>query len=214
MDPLDPPQSEKASDLQSPGSSAFSNGSGTFVGCWSIAWTFNVVSLASFGGGLTAFARQKLVDDRKWLTDDDFLQALAICQILPGPNTINLAVFIGSRLRGLRGAVAAFLGLLTIPIIIVLIAGGLYFDNHTVPQVKAVLNGLAAAAAGMAFGLALKLGVKHVKDPVFMAFAIVTFVTVGLMRFSMIPVTLTMVPFAIWVFSRLDRVRKAGEDIQ
>jgi len=167
-----------------------------------IALAFNKVSMVSFGGGLTAFARNILVDEKKWLTDEDFLQALSVCQILPGPNTINLATFLGSRLLGWRGSLAALTGLLLIPFLIVLGVTMLYFDNHEVPAVKSTMNGLAAAAAGMSFGLALKLLGKYIKDPLFMTFGVIKFMLVGFYRFSMIPVLFCLLPPAIYLYAR------------
>lgn len=180
---------------------------------WQIALAFNKVSMVSFGGGLTAFARNILVDEKRWLTDEDFLQALSVCQILPGPNTINLATFIGSRLRGWSGSLAALAGLLLIPFLIVLGVTILYFDNHEIPAVKSTMQGLAAAAAGMSFGLGLKLLGRYLKDPAFLIFGSITFVLVGFYRISLIPVVLFLVPPAIayfvWKSKKLRQDREA-----
>jgi len=170
-----------------------------------IALTFNQIALSSFGGGLNSFARIVLVDRKAWLTDDEFLEALSVCQILPGPNTVNMAVFIGSRLRGWRGAIAAFFGLITIPLIIVLAAGVAYFQSRDIPSVRAALGGLAAAAVGLVFGMSIKLASKHFRDPLFVLFGGTTFMLVGVFRFSMIPVLLLLIPIAWWAFSRRDK---------
>lgn len=170
--------------------------------CWQIAVTFNKVSLQSYGGGVNAIARHVLVDSRKWLTDEEFLQALSVCQILPGPNSSNLAVFVGSRLRGLPGAISALLGLLLIPMAIVIAMGALYFTRHTVPKVESVLNGLGSAAVGLTLGLAIKLGMDHRNDLVFVFFGVLTFVGVAILHFSMIPVILILGPCAVAFFLR------------
>lgn len=174
---------------------------GTAPGFLQIALAFNKVSMVSFGGGLTAFARNILVDEKHWLTDEEFLQALSVCQILPGPNTINLATFIGSRLNGWQGSLAALTGLLLLPFVIVLGATILYFHNREVPAVKSTMNGLAAAAAGMSFGLGLKLLGRYIQDPLFMAFGIATFMLVGFYRFSLIPVIICLLPPAIALYA-------------
>lgn len=179
--------------------------------CWQIAATFNNVSLQSYGGGVNAIARHVLVDSRKWLSDEEFLQALSVCQILPGPNSSNLAIFVGTRLRGLPGAISALLGLLVIPLIIVVFMGGLYFWRHTVPQVESVLDGLGSAAVGLTLGLAIKLGVQHRNDFVFVLFGILTFVGVAIFRFSMIPVILVLGPCAVLFFLR--RVIKKARSV-
>ena len=74
---------------------------------WEIALTFNEISLSSFGGGLSAWSREMVVARKKWMDDPEFLSAMTICRILPGANQVNLAVFVGTKLNGIRGAGAA-----------------------------------------------------------------------------------------------------------
>src|ERR1041385_1779140 len=86
-----------------------------------IAIAFNQIALASFGGGLSAWSRQMVVDQRHWMTDEEFLSAMTVCRVLPGANQVNLAVFVGARLRGVPGAIVATTGLLAAPMLIVLV---------------------------------------------------------------------------------------------
>jgi len=90
-----------------------------------LALTFNRIALASFGGGLSAWSREMVVRQRHWMTDAEFLSAMTICRIFPGANQVNVAVFVGTRLRGPAGAVAATLGLIAAPLAIVLVLGAL-----------------------------------------------------------------------------------------
>src|ERR1700750_1079736 len=71
---------------------------------------FAVISLCGFGGVL-AWSRRMLVEERKWMTAEEFNDAYALCQFLPGPNVVNLSVVFGRRIRGLPGAVVALVGL-------------------------------------------------------------------------------------------------------
>jgi len=87
--------------------------------------TFALISLYAFGGVL-AWSRRMLVDERKWMTPEEFNDAFALCQFLPGPNVVNLSVVFGRRIRGVLGAAAALVGLLGPPFLIVSLIGGLY----------------------------------------------------------------------------------------
>src|SRR5262249_57570244 len=72
-----------------------------------LALAFLTVALASFGGGLSAWARRVLVEQRGWIAEDEFLSALTLCRLMPGPNQVNMAVYVGARLGGLRGVLGA-----------------------------------------------------------------------------------------------------------
>ena len=86
---------------------------------------FSSVGLSGFGGVLP-FARRMLVEQRGWLSAEEFNAQLGLCQFLPGPNVINLAVVVGKRYCGLAGAIVAPLGLLAGPLVIVLLMAMLY----------------------------------------------------------------------------------------
>jgi hypothetical protein len=71
---------------------------------------FTAMGLASFGGGLPGWMHREVVEKRGWLSEESFLAGLALAQVLPGPNSANLALYIGQQLRGWPGATAAALG--------------------------------------------------------------------------------------------------------
>ncbi len=152
-----------------------------------LALAFTQMASLSFGGGLTAWARTILVERRKWLTEEQFLRSLAVVQVLPGPNTIKLAVYVGAHLRGPMGALVAVLGLITMPMVIVLILGVIYFNSGDMPRLQNTLTGLGVCAAGMAYSLALKLFTKHSRDPLFVTFGLLSFVLIAFARMKMLP---------------------------
>ena len=96
---------------------------------------FAKMSLAGFGGVLV-WARRAIVDQHKWMTPDEFNEAFALCHFLPGPNIVNLSMVFGSRFRGLPGGIAAFLGLLGPPMILVTMLSWLV----TYPAERAIFN--------------------------------------------------------------------------
>lgn len=161
-------------------------------------WGFSKVGLLGFGGVLP-FARRMLVDDRRWLTAEDFNAILGICQFLPGPNVVNLSVVVGARYRGVAGALAASLGLLLGPMLIVLALGLLYDHFGSLPQVQGMLRGIAAVGVGLLFATALRMALA-VRWPIFLLpFALATFVAIALLRWSMPLVMLVLLALAALV---------------
>src|SRR5262249_61508561 len=100
---------------------------------------FLTVALASFGGGLSAWAQRVLVQQRGWLDDDEFLSALTLCRLMPGPNQVNMAVYVGERFGGVRGVVAAVAGLVVVPTAILVGLGAAYFHYLHLPALAAAL---------------------------------------------------------------------------
>src|SRR5277367_5463592 len=109
---------------------------------------FAKMSLAGFGGVLV-WARRAIVDQHKWMTAEEFNETFALCHFLPGPNIVNLSVVFGSRFRGPVGGVAAFLGLVGPPMVLVTILGALYMRYGEVEALRRVLAGVSCGAVGL-----------------------------------------------------------------
>lgn len=119
-------------------------------------WSFFWISTSGFGGALP-WAERILVEERRWLTSAAFADLLALCQFVPGPNIVNVAVVIGARSCGIPGAVAGVAGLILPAFVLVVAAGALYDAFGGSPIVRSALNGLAAAAAGVLIALVPRL---------------------------------------------------------
>jgi chromate transporter len=117
---------------------------------------FNRLSLQGFGGVLPV-AQRELVERRQWLTNDQFVEMLAVSQVLPGPNIVNLALMIGDRHFGWRGAFAALGGMLLVPMVLVLALTAVYGHFVQAPMVAGALRGMGAVAAGLVIATGLKL---------------------------------------------------------
>ncbi len=117
---------------------------------------FTRLALQGFGGVLPV-AQRVLVDRERWLTREQFVETLALGQVLPGPNIVNMALMIGDRFFGLRGAVAALGGLMLAPLALVLALAALYGQLAAVPAVAGALRGMGAVSAGLVAGTALRL---------------------------------------------------------
>lgn len=129
-----------------------------FVSC---TW----LALQGFGGVL-AIVQREMVEKKRWLTPDEFLEDWAVAQVLPGPNVINLALMIGDRHFGLRGAVAAVAGMLTVPLAVILMLAVLYAHYAGNPQVAGALRGMGAVAGGLIAATGIKLIPQLRRHPV------------------------------------------------
>src|SRR3954462_6942397 len=117
---------------------------------------FAEISLSSFGGAI-AWARIVLVERRGWLGERQFAELLGLCQSVPGPSLVNMAIYLGTRHHGVPGAVAAASGFLLPPLVILLPLGILYEQGAQLEIVRLALHGVAAAAAGMLLATGLKM---------------------------------------------------------
>ncbi len=119
-------------------------------------WSFTWLALQGFGGVL-AVVQRELVEKKGWLTREEFVEDWAVAQIMPGPNVVNLCLMIGDRHFGLRGALAALAGVLTFPLVLVLILAAAFAGIADLPQAQGALRGMGAVAAGLITATGLKL---------------------------------------------------------
>ena len=145
---------------------------------------FSAVGLSGFGGVLP-FARRMLVEEKRWMTGEEFNTQLGLCQFLPGPNVINLAVVVGKRYQGVAGAVVAPFGLLAGPFVIVLLLALLYDRYGNLPIAQAMLRGIAAAGCGLLFAMAWRMGMAIRDKPFFLPFTVLTVATIAWLRWPL-----------------------------
>jgi chromate transporter len=154
-------------------------------------FAFNRLALQGFGGVL-AVAQVELVERRRWLTKEEFLETLSVAQVLPGPNVVNLSLMLGDRYFGLRGAAASLAGLLAVPLVIVLALAVLYAQFAQWPAVSGALRGMGVVAAGLIISTALKLRGTLKRNPMGMplclGFGALTFGAVALLRWPLVSV--------------------------
>lgn len=157
---------------------------------------FARMGLSGFGGVLP-FVRRSVVERNRWLNDRDFVEILSLGQVLPGPNVINLALMLGLRFAGLRGAVAAFSGLVFVPMVVVLCAMGLYLRYQDVPQVRQMLSGMTAVAAGLVLSTGVKLAQSQPRSVRALMVGVAAFLAIGWLRWPLLPVMAVLVPVAL-----------------
>ena len=155
---------------------------------------FFIVGVCGFGGVLP-WARRLVVEQRQWLTQPEFTELLGLCQFLPGGNIMNLTVALGSRFRGIPGAAAAFLGLMTAPVMIVIGLGVLYDRYADLPPVRRAFTALSAAAAAYVLATAWKISLPLRGKPAAICIAVVTSAVVAMAR-PPLPVALPVLVIA------------------
>ena len=173
---------------------------------------FARVGLSGFGGVLP-WARRLLVDTERWLTAEEFNVLLGLCQFLPGPNVVNLAVAVGVRFCGWRGAVAAVLGLMLGPFVIALLLGLFYAAYGEIPAVQSVLHGVTLVGAGLITATGIRMGLNVKQRVVYLPFAAAAFFALVFLHW---PLPLVMIGGAVITVSLSwwQLVRKAREACQ
>ena len=148
-------------------------------------FSFTWLALQGFGGVL-AIVQREMVEKKKWLTPDEFLEDWAVAQVMPGPNVINLALMLGDRYFGIRGAFAAVAGMLAVPLVVIVVLAVLYAHFANNPQVAGALRGMGAVSGGLIAATGLKLIPQLRKHPlgfaVCLGFIALTFVLIALMK--------------------------------
>ena len=165
-----------------------------------IFWTFLVIGGTSFGGGMVAYLRQMLVSRRHWLDDEDFIVALEIGQTLPGLNSTNISIIVGDSLRGVPGAIAAFLGIILPGTTILLAFGILYGMQSESKAFVAVLDGAGAAAVGLLLAVTIQIGRKELTGVVDGLLVVVTVLAVSVLHVPLPLVLVTVGAAAIWIY--------------
>jgi chromate transporter len=162
--------------------------------------SFVSIGMMSFGGGLTAWTRREVVQRKRWLDDKQFLSGYALSQLVPGATNVNLAVFIGTQLRGAAGAVACVCGLTALPLALVILAGWLYFHtqgNTALGWISGALGGMGAVAIGLNLGTGVRLAWRNVSGVIPVVITAAVTLAIGAFGFSVLHVLLLMMPLSL-----------------
>lgn len=180
--------------------------------------SFTWLALQGFGGVL-AVVQRELVEKKRWMSREQFVEDWAVAQIMPGPNVVNLSMMIGGRYFGLPGALAALAGMLTAPMVLVLLLAALYGSVADSAVAQNALRGMGAVAAGLIAATGIKLISALDKNAMGMGvcvfLAVLTFVAIGLLRWPLLWVLLGIGGGAcLWAYRVLsdvdaDRQKKA-----
>ncbi len=150
------------------------------------------IGLTSFGGGVSGWMMRLVVRERGWMTEAEFLSGLALCQVFPGVNVLNLSIWLGYRLHGGAGAVVGALAMLLPSGLVLLGLATVFAGLSDQPVVRAALNGVAAAAVGFTGAMGVRAVRRAVTGVAPALLGAATFVTVGVLHWPLVPVTAAM----------------------
>jgi chromate transporter len=160
-----------------------------------LALTFSRISLVSFGGGQMPAIRREVVRRARWLDDETYLELLSLAQLLPGSNPTNIAVLIGSRMRGAAGATVSLLGMVLPGFIVLMVLGAFALESHQ-PWVQGALRGCAAMAVGLTLATSIEMTAKRIRV-VDLAIIAGVAATVLLLHASLVVTLIVFIPIAL-----------------
>lgn len=150
--------------------------------------SFTLLALQGFGGVL-AVVQHELVERKRWMSKEEFVEEWAVAQIMPGPNVVNLSLTIGARYFGLPGALAAMAGLLAVPLLLVLSLAVAYAHYGSHPNIGGALRGMGAVAAGLIIATGIKLASALKSNPLGVPLCVALstgcFVAIALLRWPL-----------------------------
>jgi chromate transporter len=161
-----------------------------------MAAVFTYLGLFSFGGGLVAWIFREIVEKRRWVSDHEFFSGVALGQVMPGTNMINLVIHLGYLLRGARGACVAFLSFVVLPTCFLTALYALTEQIQETPLAHFILSGIAAVGVGLSIGAALKALRRSGRAP---AVVVVTaiFTSIAIFDVSMLLVVFVAAPLSV-----------------
>lgn len=176
--------------------------------CRELFLGFLGLGMMAFGGALPLMHRL-IVERHHWADEAEFAELLGLCQFLPGGSATNLAVALGMRRRGWRGALSAVSGLVAVPSVVVVVFSVIYRHFQHDPQLGHVFGGLAAAAAGLLIALMIRLLRPMQRDPLRIAMVLVCFGAIAGLRLPMLLVMIVLTPVSILLCARRSATERA-----
>jgi chromate transporter len=158
---------------------------------------FTKISLTSFGGGLSGWMMREFVQRRRWLSEDEFLSGLALAQGFPGVNVVNLAIWIGFRLRGSKGATVGALAMVVPPMIVAIILASIFGQLTHARPVHVGLAGIAAAAIGLSLQMGIRAAQRAAEGLAQILIMVATFSGIFFAQWPLIYVVGVMAPISI-----------------
>jgi chromate transporter len=145
-----------------------------------LCWLLITINALTIGGGfvMLPMLQKEFVENNHWLTNREFLDAIAIGQLTPGPLTVMNAV-IGYKVGGLTGAILAMISSYLPCIVIVTIVAKYYYDYKDSRVVRASFQGIKPAVIGLLAAVAIALGQTALVDPITIGLAIISFAVIA-----------------------------------
>lgn len=155
------------------------------------------VGLTSFGGGVSGWMMRLVVHDRGWMSEAEFLSGLALCQVFPGINVVNLAIWLGYRMHGAAGAVVGALAMIVPPGLVLLAIAAAFAAVPEQGWTRLALNGVAAAAVGLSGAMGVRAWRRAATGIAPIGLAAATTLLVGVLHWPLVPVVAVLAAVSI-----------------
>ena len=154
---------------------------------------FLKIGTFAFGGvySMLSFFERELVEKRKWITHEDYLESIAIGQMTPGAPIVNTGICIGYRLKRMRGALASTAGQIVTGTIIAILLAVFYMNLREHPILRPVMKGIGAAVIGLLLSIVYTMSRKTLKDYRTLLVAVAAFFLLSLFKLNPIVIILT-----------------------
>jgi chromate transporter len=169
------------------------------VGLLPLLGTFVRLGAMTFGGSVQSWVHREVVERLGWIDNKAFLSGLTVAQVLPGANPVNIALYVGLKLRGGVGAAVAVVGMVVPAFCVILCLGYFYRSYGHLAVVHFVLAGLAASGVGATLTMGIKVARRLPRNLLTGLIALSVFFVVGVLRWPMIPVVAVAIPTSIAV---------------
>jgi chromate transporter len=167
------------------------------VGLLPLLGTFVRLGAMTFGGSVQSWVHREVVERLGWIDNKAFLSGLTVAQVLPGANPVNIALYVGLKLRGGVGAAVAVVGMVVPAFCVILCLGYFYRGYGHLAVVHFVLAGLAASGVGATLTMGIKVARRLPRNLLTALIAVTVFFVVGVLRWPMIPVVAVAIPASI-----------------
>lgn len=147
---------------------------------------FLKIGALAFGGAysMLSFYEREIVEKRKWFSHEDFAESIVIGQMSPGAIIVNTGIFMGYRLKKLKGALLTVAGQVLPSFVLILIISYFYVTYKDMPLMRSVLKGIAAAVAGFIASVVYRMSGEFLKDYKNASLALITFLCLAIFRIN------------------------------
>jgi chromate transporter len=154
---------------------------------------FLKIGTFAFGGvySMLSFFERELVEKRRWITHDDYLESIAIGQMTPGAPIVNTGICIGYKLKSIKGALASTAGQILTGTIVAILLAVFYMKTQEHPILRPVMKGIGAAVVGLLLSIIFTMSGKTLKDYRTLLIAAAAFFLLALFKISPIVIILT-----------------------
>lgn len=162
---------------------------------WKLFTIFAKIGAFTIGGGVAMIPliEREIVYKNKWLSDEEFMDMISIAQSAPGLIAVNVAIFIGHKVGGLKGSIIATVGSVLPPFIIILLVAAAFTSVKDNETVEAIFKGIRPAVVALIAAPVIRMAVKNKLNIITGGLAVITTVLIAFLKISPIWIIITAI---------------------